>query len=95
MGNEDLVIEVVGLTKSFSAVIALNDVSFKVYKGDVFGCLGPNGAGKTTAIRCILGLLKPSKGEVKIFGESSESSISRYGCKIGTALENPGLFNGE
>lgn len=93
MGSEDLIIEVVGLTKSFSAVIALNDVSFKVYKGDVFGCLGSNGAGKTTAIRCILGLLKPSKGEVKIFGESSESAISRYGCKIGTALENPGLFD--
>lgn len=91
-GREGPVIEVVGLTKSFSDVLALDDVSFKVFKGDIFGCIGPNGAGKTTAIRCILDLLRPSKGEAKIFGESSASSISRYGRKIGTALENPGLF---
>ncbi|MCL0103815.1 ABC transporter ATP-binding protein [Dehalococcoidia bacterium] len=92
MGREEPVIEVVGLTKSFSGVLALDDVSFNVFKGDVFGCIGPNGAGKTTAIRCILDLLKPSKGEAKVFGESSASSLSRYGRKIGTALENPGLF---
>lgn len=90
--REEPVIEVVGLTKSFSGVLALDDVSVKVFKGDVFGCIGPNGAGKTTAIRCILDLLRPSKGEAKIFGESSASSISKYGRKIGTALENPGLF---
>jgi ABC-type multidrug transport system ATPase subunit len=92
LAREDLVIEVVELTKRFSTVVALNNISFSVYKGDVFGCLGPNGAGKTTVIRCILGLLEPTEGEVKIFDASFKGNISKHGCKIGSALENPGLF---
>jgi len=65
-------IETVGLTKIFGSTKAVDNVNLKVRSGTIFGLLGPNGAGKTTTIRMILGLLKPTKGYVKIFGINVE-----------------------
>ena len=65
-------IETVGLTKIFGSTKAVDNVNLKVKSGTIFGLLGPNGAGKTTTIRMILGLLKPTKGYVKIFGINVE-----------------------
>jgi len=56
------------LTKEFGSVKALDRVDLTVEKGEVHGFIGPNGAGKTTTIRCMLGILKPTKGHVKVFG---------------------------
>ena len=64
-------IEIVGLKKSFGKFFALDGVDMTVNQGEVRAFLGPNGAGKTTAIRCLLGILKPTGGTVKIFGRDA------------------------
>jgi ABC-2 type transport system ATP-binding protein len=61
-------VEASHITKSFGPQIAVNDVSFTVEKGEIFGLLGPNGAGKTTAIRILLDIFKPDHGTVSILG---------------------------
>ncbi len=61
-------IEAVSLTKYYGSFLAVDGVSFEVKTGEVFGFLGPNGAGKTTTIRMLTGILKPTKGEVRILG---------------------------
>jgi ABC-2 type transport system ATP-binding protein len=62
------VIEAAGLTKSYGSRRGIDDVTFTVDEGEVFGFLGPNGAGKTTTIRTLLGLLRPTDGSASIFG---------------------------
>ncbi|AWB10859.1 ABC-2 type transport system ATP-binding protein [Thermodesulfobium acidiphilum] len=66
------VIEVENLTKKFGNFIAVDNISFSIKKGTVFGFLGPNGAGKTTTIKLILGLINKTSGKIKIFGEDIE-----------------------
>ena len=60
------------LVKKFSirgeSLVAVNEVSFRVAKGEVYGLLGPNGAGKTTTLRMVMGLLEPDSGSVSIHG---------------------------
>jgi len=72
-------IEVNHLTKKFGDKTAVDDISFTVKKGEVFGLLGPNGAGKTTTLRMITTLLKSTNGSVKIFGHDSvkEGGLAR------------------
>ena len=96
LGIADLVmthtIQTVNLTKIFERkLIAVNNLSLEVEEGSVFGFLGPNGAGKTTTIRLLLGLIRPTAGEVKVFGEDvrPESSDLRRG--IGYLPTNPKL----
>ena len=62
-------LEVHGLTKTFGAVKALDDLTMTVPKGAVYGLVGPNGAGKSTAIRCLLGVYRPDQGEITLNGE--------------------------
>jgi len=69
------VIEVRNLTKSYKDVLAVNNISFDVKKGEIFGFLGPNGAGKTTTIRVLLGYLRPNDGEAFIFGKNIKDNI--------------------
>ena len=74
-------IEVHGLTKSFNGLKAVNNASFTVKKGEVFGFLGPNGAGKTTTIKSIIGLIQPNTGQIKINGintKEDSKSAKRY-----------------
>ena len=88
MGTDALVTE--GLTRSFGSRVAVNRLNLRVGEGDVYGFLGPNGAGKTTAIRCILGLLRPDAGTVRIFGESNPVRQRRV---VGAMVETP-AFHG-
>lgn len=80
------IIDVIGLTKSFGANKAVDELNLSVYEGDVFGFLGPNGAGKSTTIRMILSLIRPDSGQIKIFGknllEDRISILNRIGCII-------------
>lgn len=66
--TEEKVIEVSGLTKKFGAFTAVNDISFNVRRGEIFGFLGANGAGKTTAMRMLCGLSKPTAGQGMVAG---------------------------
>ena len=61
-------IEVNNLCKSYKDFKAIDDISFSVSKGDIYGFLGPNGAGKSTTLRMILGLIKPNSGEIILDG---------------------------
>jgi len=61
-------IEVQGLTKLYDEFVAVNDLSFAVRPGEVLGLLGPNGAGKTTSLRCLCGIIPPTKGAIQICG---------------------------
>jgi ABC-2 type transport system ATP-binding protein len=79
-------IEVVGLTKRFGAVLALDNLSFSVRPGVVTGFLGPNGAGKTTTLRCLLGLVSPTAGTVTIDGRAYRD-IPHPLTTVGAALE--------
>jgi len=62
------VIEVHGLHKEYGDTVAVDDVSFTVSEGEIFGILGPNGAGKTTTVECVEGLRKPDRGELRVLG---------------------------
>jgi len=64
----DTVIEVEGLTKRYGSTVAVDNISFSIGRGEIFGLLGPNGAGKTTTILMLLGLSEPSSGKVDVLG---------------------------
>src|SRR5690554_4485461 len=66
--ESSLAIDVEGLTKSYGSVQALRGVNLKVKRGEILGFLGPNGAGKTTTIRCLLDLIRPQSGQIRILG---------------------------
>ncbi|HKI86527.1 MAG TPA: ABC transporter ATP-binding protein [Thermoanaerobaculia bacterium] len=70
------------------SLTALDDVSFEVARGDVYGLLGPNGAGKSTTMRCLLGLLKPQAGSVRLLGQAPEPG-SRLFAEVGYLPEEP------
>jgi len=73
-------VEISHISKSFGSLKAVNDVSFEVEKGEIFGLLGPNGAGKTTAIRVLLDIFKPEQGSVSILGgPMTEAKKDRIG----------------
>ena len=63
------VVEVKNLTKEYKELKAIDDLSFDVLEGEIFGLLGPNGSGKSTTINCILQLINFKKGSIKIFGK--------------------------
>jgi ABC-2 type transport system ATP-binding protein len=67
-GPMTAVIEVHGLHKEYGDTVAVDDVSFTVSEGEIFGILGPNGAGKTTTVECVEGLRKPDRGELRVLG---------------------------
>ena len=90
--NSEQVIEVRGLTKKFGSLTAVNNLDLNVYRGDVFGFLGPNGAGKSTTIRMLLSLIKPTSGEMKIFGKSIEKDRKEIFPKIGAIVEKPDFY---
>jgi len=75
-------IEVLDLTRRFGHFTAVDDISFEVNEGEIFGLLGPNGAGKTTTIRCLLTLIKPTSGLIKIAGldVSKKAQEARHIC---------------
>lgn len=78
-----------GLRKQFDGAHAVNNVSFKVDKGDVYGFLGPNGAGKTTTIRMIMGIIHPDKGSIVLNGDDI-NALGRQ--NLGYLPEDRGLY---
>ena len=84
-------LELEGLTKRFGDFVAVEDLNFVVRRGDVYGFLGPNGSGKSTTIRMILGLVRPTSGEVRIFGRPAASPEER--AKMAGFVEAPGFYD--
>ena len=73
MNEQEPVIDLKNVWAGYEDDLILEDVNFKVYKGDYIGLIGPNGGGKTTLIRVILGLIKPLRGEVRVMGRSAQA----------------------
>ncbi len=84
------IIEVTGLTKYYGTIVGVEDVSFSVEEGEVFGFLGPNGAGKTTTIRLLMQLLHPNQGRITLFGVPLDEPRSNLRERIGYL---PGEFH--
>lgn len=84
------VLEINNITKHYKTVTALNNVSFSVPEGSVYGILGPNGSGKTTLLGIILDILKPSSGSFTLLGKSADADIRK---QVGTLLETPNFYH--
>ena len=87
-----IIVEVNNLSKQFEELKAVNDLSFSVNEGDIYGFLGQNGAGKSTTIRMMLTLIKPSAGEIKIFGKDLNTHRHDILKKTGAIIERPDLY---
>lgn len=85
-------IEVNNLYKNYRQFTAVNDLSFSVNKGDVFGFLGENGAGKSTTIRMLLSLIEPSAGVINFWGDSLQHNRREVLKRIGAIIERPDLY---
>jgi ABC-type multidrug transport system ATPase subunit len=86
------VIKVQGLSKNFGAIKAVDQLSFEVEAGQVYGFLGQNGSGKSTTIRMLLSLIHPSQGHIEIFGQSLTDNRSAILEQIGAVIERPDLY---
>jgi len=87
----DDLIEVSGLRKTYGSVVAVEDVSFSVRPGEIFGILGPNGAGKTTTVESIAGLRRPDAGTVRVLGLDPERDGRQLRQRLGVQLQQATL----
>ncbi len=85
------VIEVSGLHKEYGPKVAVDDVSFTVEAGEIFGILGPNGAGKTTSVECITGLRKPDRGRISVLGLDPQRDHDELREQVGVQLQDSQL----
>jgi len=90
--TNEKIIEVKNLVKHYGKFHAVEDVSFDVFRGDVFGFLGPNGAGKSTTIRTMLSLIKPTSGQIKLFGKELLKNRNYILQRIGCIVEKPDFY---
>src|SRR5438552_16663061 len=86
--STDAMIRVQGLVKRFGDVVAVNDVSFDVHRGEVFAFLGPNGAGQTTTIKMLTTLLPPTSGTLSVDGLSPTSDRYAVRGRIGRVFQH-------
>lgn len=86
------IIDVNGLTKSFNGLIAVDDLSFTVPRGEVYGFLGQNGAGKSTTIRMLLTLIRPTSGSISILGHDLFHHRRQILKQTGAIIEKPDLY---
>jgi ABC-2 type transport system ATP-binding protein len=84
-------IQVEHLRKVYGSTVAVDDVSFEVYEGEIFGMVGPNGAGKTTTIECIEGLRRPESGHIQVLGLDPQCDGYALRSRIGIQLQESAL----
>jgi ABC-2 type transport system ATP-binding protein len=87
----DPVIRVSGIRKAYGPVVAVDDVSFEVRRGEIFGLVGPNGAGKTTTMECVEGLRAPDRGAISVLGLDPFRAGTALKVKIGVQLQEAQL----
>ncbi|WP_432847903.1 ABC transporter ATP-binding protein [Amycolatopsis sp. CA-161197] len=85
-----LTLEISGLHKHYGAHRALDGVDLQVRSGEVYGLLGPNGAGKTTLMKAVLGLQRPTSGDIRLFGRAYDRGLL---SDVGALVEAPGLWS--
>ena len=88
----DYIIKTKNLTKQYGALKSVNSLNIHVRKGRIYGLLGRNGAGKTTTMKMLLGLTKPTVGDVMIFGKSLSGNEKSILPRIGSLIESPGFY---
>lgn len=86
------ILSVEGLTKRYDKLVAVDNVTFNVNAGQVFGFLGPNGSGKTTTLGMIFGLVTPTAGHLTLFGSDSPDALAKSRRRLGGTLEQPNLY---
>jgi ABC-2 type transport system ATP-binding protein len=86
-------VSIENLVKSFGDLVAVNDVSFEVREGEIYGILGPNGAGKTTTIKCLMGLLDPDSGTSQVYGVNSIEDPIEVKKLVGYVPEEHQLYD--
>src|ERR1041385_5952136 len=86
-------IEVASLTKLYDQFVAVNDLSFVVRPGEVMGLVGPNGAGKTTTLRCLSGIIPPTRGTIRIAGEDLVARPVAAKKNLAFFSDEPRLFD--
>jgi ABC-2 type transport system ATP-binding protein len=86
------IVELKNLSKTIKGKKIIHDLNLALYPGQITGFLGPNGAGKTTTIRMMVGLMKPTSGEVFIDGQSVQSHFEEAISKVGVIVENPEMY---
>ena len=91
---ENPVIELMGLTKLYGSLKAVDNLSLTIKRGEIYGLLGPNGAGKTTTILMMLGLTEPSAGSVTVCGYNATSNPVAVKKKVGYMPDNMGFYDG-
>jgi ABC-2 type transport system ATP-binding protein len=85
------VIRVKGVRKSYGRTLAVDDVSFEVHDGEIFGLIGPNGAGKTTTMECVEGIRKPDQGSISVLGLDPFRDVYQLQERIGVQLQQAHL----
>ena len=87
--DTNYIIETKNLTKQYGSQKSVADLNIHVKRGRIYGLLGRNGAGKTTTMKMLLGLTKPTSGEVKIWGKSLQGNEKKLLPRIGSLIESP------
>src|SRR5258706_4418917 len=90
---QDAAVEVVDVACTFGAMRALDELSLRVLRGTVVGIVGPNGAGKTTFIDVICGLVRPSRGTVRVLGEDVAVNATALRARIGVLPQETALYD--
>jgi len=85
------VIQVSGMRKTYGSIVAVDEVSFEVRDGEIFGLIGPNGAGKTTTMECIEGLRKPDRGTIAVLGMDPIRDVYKLQERVGVQLQQAQL----
>ncbi len=85
-------VKLMGLTKYYGSYPGVLDINLEINESEIFGFLGPNGAGKSTTIRCIIGLIKPTRGEIVVLGKNSRNKHIEICKEIGYLPGDVGLY---
>ena len=89
---KEYIIETKQVTKSYGSLIALDNVSIHVKRGEIYGLIGDNGAGKTTLLKTLAGHIWSTKGEIYLFNQQEEKHLERCRKQMGAMIEEPGYF---
>src|SRR5580693_1115358 len=88
------IIQVSGIRKTYGRTVAVDEISFEVNDGEIFGLIGPNGAGKTTTMECIEGLRTPDQGVISVLGLDPYNDVYKLQERIGGQLQQAQLQEG-